>query len=402
MKKIILSENNLKTIRENINDIMANKLPEYVYKSVKKHDTSLGDCPAFPPSHDYDFDYKVLKKRYAEIIGEMNRYDLPLDVVEAENLISKLMTETIKKEKPIRPQLNKLTENIVNRLFAVPSETINLTCELKDEIEVGGSLRILPEDDDNDGESYDFDDVNEINKVEDIVKQRRFVDALIQGYSIIASRYDELYSDYFETHRFDDLLEDYNKINALNDYLVFVKKERIDKKKPSLVSYVSVHLGHGDNKTIIKSQGLTFPYLLRETIRGFMELFSSHGLPEDNKKAQMIIKRADFTMAEPWDIRFGKTLWEIMFGKDTIQSNMIPYFFADFCSLDSTEFFSISQELLAETKKGKEYVENTVTDISNDVDYQNFLNAIRQKNVDASMISDGYMTADDIDSYEVS
>ena len=402
MKKIILSENNLNIIKENINDIMANKLPEYVYKSVKKHNTSLGDCPAFPPSHDYDFDYKVLKKRYAEIIDEMNFYELPLEEVEAENLLSKLMREAIKKETPIRPQLNKLTENVVNKLFAVPAETINLTCELKDEIEANKSLRILPEDDGDDNDSYVFADVSEISQVDDIVKQRRFVDSLIQGYAMIASRYEDLYSEYFETHGFDELLSLYNKINALNDYLVFVKKEKINKKNPSLISYVGVHLGHGNNKTIIRSQGLIFPYLLRETIRGFMELFSSHGLPEDNQKAQMIIKRADFTMAEPWDIRFGKTLWEMMFGKDTIKPNMIPYFFADFCSLDTSEFFGLSQELLAKTKKGKSYIKKTISDISNNIDYQAFLKNIQQKNVDSSMITDGYMTADDLDSYEIS
>ena len=402
MKKIILSENNLNIIKENINDIMANKLPEYVYKSVKKHNTSLGDCPAFPPSHDYDFDYKVLKKRYAEIIDEMNFYELPLDEVEAENLLSKLMREVIKKETPIRPQLNKLTENVVNKLFAVPAETINLTCELKDEIEAAKSLRILPEDDGDDNDSYVFADVSEISQVDDIVKQRRFVDSLIQGYAMIASRYEDLYSEYFETHGFDELLSLYNKINALNDYLVFVKKEKINKKNPSLISYVGVHLGHGNNKTVIRAQGLIFPYLLRETIRGFMELFSSHGLPEDNQKAQMIIKRADFTMAEPWDIRFGKTLWEMMFGKDTIKSNMIPYFFAGFCSLDTSEFFGLSQELLAKTKKGKSYIKKTINDISNNIDYQAFLKNIQQKNVDSSMITDGYMTADDLDNYQIS
>ena len=402
MKKIILSENDLNVIKENINDIMANKLPEYVYKSVKEHNTSLGDCPAFPPSHDYDFDYKVLKRRYAEIIDEMNSYGLPLDEVEAENLLSKLMREAIKKETPIRPQLNKLTENVVNKLFAVPAETINLTCELKDEIEANKSLRILPEDDGDDNDSYVFADVSEISQVDDIVKQRRFVDSLIQGYAMIASKYEDLYSEYFETHGFGELLSLYNKINALNDYLVFVKKEKIDKKNPSLISYVGVHLGHGNNKTIIRSQGLIFPYLLRETIRGFMELFSSHGLPEDNQKAQMIIKRADFTMAEPWDIRFGKILWEMMFGKDTIKPNMIPYFFADFCSLETSEFFGLSQELLAKTKKGKSYIKKTISDISNNIDYQAFLKNIQQKNVDSSMITDGYMTADDLDSYEIS
>ena len=401
MKKIILSHNNLNVIKESLDYLKINKLPNYVYKSVKSHNTSLGDCPSFPPSHDYDFDYKVLKKRYNEIIDEMETFGFPESIDESETILSKLMRIAVAKEKPIRPQLEKLVENVVIQLFAVPTETINLSCELKDRVECGQSLRIVPEDNSDDEDSYSFSDINEINKVDDIVKQRRFIDSLIQGYAIIASRYEDVYSDYFVSHGFADLLELYHKINVLNDYLTFVKEEKISKKNPSLISYVSVNLGHGDNKTSIKSQGLIFPYLLRETIRGFMELFSSHGLPKDNSKAQIIINRADYTMAEPWDIRFGKTLWELMFGSDKIDPTVIPYFFADFCSLDSGDFFKISQELLAKTKKGREYVENSVAYIKNDIDYQLFLNNIKQKNVDSSIITDGYLTSDDLDNYTI-
>ena len=81
---------------------------------------------------------------------------------------------------------------------------------------------------------------------------------------------------------------------------------------------------------------------------------------------------------------------------------MIPYFFAGFCSLDTSEFFGLSQELLAKTKKGKSYIKKTINDISNNIDYQAFLKNIQQKNVDSSMITDGYMTADDLDNYQIS
>lgn len=401
MKKLILSENKLNMMREHMNGVLSHKLPKYVYKSVKEHNTSLGESPSFPPSHDYNFDYKILKKRYSEIVDEMKSLGLPLDIVEAENLLSKLMRQVIEKETPIRPQLNKLAENVVIELFAVPSETVILSCELKDKIECGSPLRILPEEDANDSEQYTFSDVGEINHVDEIVKQRRFIDSLIQGYSLIASRYEDMYSDYFESHGLNELLDLYKRVNALNDYLVFVKKEEINKKNPSLVSYVGVHLGHGENKTSIKSQGLIFPYLLRETIRGFMELFSSHGLPKDNQKAQMIIRRADFTMAEPWDIRFGKTLWEIMFGADSIESNVIPYFFAQFCSLGTSDFFAMSQELLSKTKMGHKYVETSISKIKNDLDYQFFLKNIKQKNVDSSLINDGYLSSDELDDYTI-
>ena len=398
MKKIILNENSIIKLKESIND---NKLPEYVYKSVKEHNTSLGDSPAFPPSHDYSFDYKILKERYSELIDDINTLNLPLNEDEVETLLSKLTLEIIKKEKAIRPQLNKLVYNVVTELFAIPNDTINLKCELVDKIIPKNALRILPEDNDGENDSYTFSDVDEISQLDNIVQQRRFVDCLIQGYSMIASRYETYYYDFFEEHNLLDLLDDYKKVNVLNDYLTFIKKEKIDKKNPHLVSYVAVHLGHGDNKTDIKAQGIIFPYLLKETIRGFMELFSSHGLPEDNAKAQMIIKRADFTMAEPWDIRFGKSLWLKMFGKDNIIPNVIPLFFSKFCSLDTTYFFNKCKELLAKTKKGEELLNNLISKIENSIDYQSFIDDINQKNVDSSLITDGYLTADELDNYTI-
>jgi hypothetical protein len=397
MKKIIISEEKLTSLK----NFMDEKLPDYVYQSVKTHNTSLGESPCFPPSSDYDFDYKLLKQRYSELIENMKEYELPLDDIEAENLLYKLTTKAMSIERGIRPHLNKLVENVINKLFAVPQETINLTCELTDNVTPQKSIRVIPEDG-SDNDEYTFNDVDEISQVNDIVKQRRFINSLIQGYSVIESENDENYADFFISHGLENLLDLYAKINTLNDYLIFTKEEKIDKKNPTLVSYVEVHLGHGDNKTVIKSQGIIFPYLLKETIRGFMELFSSHGLPEDNHKAQAIIKRSDFTMAEPWDIRLGVPLWNKMFGKYHILSNMIPYFFAQYCSEEKDTFFDITKNILANTRKGKEYLLSSTENIEHDMQYQEFLDSISQKNVDNSLISDGYMTADELDSYTIS
>ena len=399
MKKIVLQENQIPILKESVDDMSLNKLPKYVYRSVKEHNTSLGDNPAFPPSHDYNYDYKILKIRFNEILETLNELQLPTNENEAENLLYKLMQKAVEMEKPFRPQLNKLAYNTVYALFAVPNETINLTCELVDKVTPKNALRIVPEDDSK-GDVYTFNDVDEINEVDDIVKQRRFINSLIQGYSLIVSTDYQLYNDFYSEKGLGDLIDLYEKINALNDYLSFVKKEKINKKNQSLISYVEVHLGHRDDRTIIKSQGLIFPYLLRETVRGFMELFSSHGLPEDNDKAQEIISMSDFTMAEPWDIRFGKVLWEKAFPHD-LDSTKIPYLFADYSSLPPNEFFKISQNLLAHTKKGQEYINDELNNIDHDVEYNKFLQNIQQKNIETSMITDGYMTPDDLDNYTI-
>lgn len=399
MKRIILSENSL----QGLQDAMKKRLPDYVYQSVKKHDTSLGDSPCYPPSDDYAFDYKLLKIRYSDILDNIEKRNLPLDKDKAETLLYKLTNKAMKLEGPIRPQLVKLVENHVNKLFGVPSETINLTCSLTDTVKPDHALRIVPEED-SDSNDYVFNDVDEINAVSNAVKKRRFIDALIQGYSTITANKEDMYSDFLGDHSFTELVDLYGKITVLNDYLVFINKEHLDKKNPHLVAYVGVHLGHGDNRTEIRSQGILYPYLLKETIRGFMELFSSHGLPEDNGKAQILISKSDFAIAEPWDNRLGVPLWQIMFGKQShaLPDNVIPYFFSEFVSLPNDDFFSICQNLLMRTKKAQKYIKDMVANVKHDKDYQEFVKNIQQKNIDQSVITDGYMTADDLDNVVIS
>lgn len=399
MKRIILSENSL----QGLQDAMKKRLPDYVYQSVKKHDTSLGDSPCYPPSDDYAFDYKLLKIRYSDILDNIEKRNLPLDKDKAETLLYKLTNKAMKLERPIRPQLVKLVENHVNKLFGVPSETINLACSLTDTVKPDHALRIVPEED-SDNNDYVFNDVDEINAVSNAVKKRRFIDALIQGYSTITANKEDMYSDFLGDHGFTELVDLYGKITALNDYLVFINKEHLDKKNPHLVAYVGVHLGHGDNRTEIRSQGILYPYLLKETIRGFMELFSSHGLPEDNGKAQILISKSDFAIAEPWDNRLGVPLWQIMFGKQShaLPDNVIPYFFSEFVSLPNDDFFSICQNLLMRTKKAQKYIKDMVANVKHDKDYQEFVKNIQQKNINQSVITDGYMTADDLDNVVIS
>lgn len=77
---------------------------------------------------------------------------------------------------------------------------------------------------------------------------------------------------------------------------------------------VDVNLSSSDNIVSIKSQGILMPILLEETIKGILELAISHGLPKNSAKAQYIISKSDFKLAEMWDMRIGLPLWEHILG----------------------------------------------------------------------------------------
>lgn len=370
------------------------KLPKFLFQYVVKHQTSLGNNLAFPPEQDYPFDYKILKKRMKEvddIAKEM--FGENLNPTKAQNLLVNYLTECQKIEEPIKEQLIKICENVIHKIFSIPRETIELSCELVNSITPKKSMRILPEEyNDND---WAFEDLNEISNVNKVVLKRRFINALVQGASYRYAQITDFYIEEFGQLN-PTLPQIYQKIIALNDYLLFNKKEKISDKKPKQGGIVEVELGRVGEKTVINAQGTNFIFLLTETIRGFFELFASHGLPEDNKKAAFIIKQADFLLAEPWDLRMGVPLWDIITnGVD--DTKFMPYYFSILCELPVDEFNENVQEILAKTKRGNDYVSELINDAEKEFEMNNIHQFIQDKNDNETLINDSFFTSDELD-----
>jgi len=392
MKKIYLKEDTIANV------FKKRLLPQFLFKSVKAHETSLGDNSMFPSGGDYPFDYTILKARFGEVCDAIEK--LGLESLDEDYLMSEL-SNCLKMckdmETPIRDTLEKICENAVNRLFAIPEEMLNLKCKLVDKIKFKNAIRLKPESDDN--ITYTFDDVSDIELFDKAVEKRRFIDSLIQGAAYTYSKVLGLYiEDIDKINR--DLIPLYMKIVTINDYLLFVKKEEMSDVKPMQGSYVEVHLGGVGERTTIKAQGIIFPLLLQETIKGLFELFSAHGLPEDREKAMFVVKKADFVLAEPWDLRFGVILWNKIFGR-VEDTNMIPYMFTSLIRQPNKEFSTSVKEILSNTNRGHEIVDQLMKDAEYDNGYQQFTNRINAKNIDKSLISDSYFTGAETNGYEL-
>lgn len=370
------------------------KLPKFLFQYVIKHQTSLGNNLAFPPEQDYPFDYKILKKRLKEVNNNaIEMFGEDINTEKAQNLLVEYLTQCQKIEEPIKEQLLEICENTINKIFSIPKETVELNLQLVNKIQPNNSMRILPEEyDEND---WAFEDLNDISNVNKVVLKRRFINALVQGASYRYAQLTDFYIDEFLKLN-QELPQIYQKIVILNDYLLFNKKEKISDKKPKQGGIVEVELGREGEKTLINAQATNFIFLLTETIRGFFELFASHGLPEDNKKAQYIIKQADFLLAEPWDLRMGVPLWDIITnGVD--DTKFMPYYFSILCELPVDEFNENMQEILAKTKKGSEYVSELINDAEKEFEMNNIHQFIQDKNDNETLINDSFFTSDELD-----
>lgn len=375
------------------------KLPKHIFSAVKKHETSLGNNDAFPPEEDYQFDYKLVKKRFNDIVDNLKNVDGldSLNETVVINKLSELMKQCRDEERPIRHQLEQLCINSVMNALNVPDDFIYLECELVDKIESKQNQRITPEISDN--RKFEFNDLDEFSEFGKEIMKRRFINSMIQGASYSLSRiYDNFLPQLYSMNK--KLPKLYDDIIALNDFLLFIKEENITDNNKMQGANVEVYLGHNDEITEIYAKGLIFPYLLAETFRGFFELFASNGLPDDLKKAEYIISQSDFLKAEPWDLRLGVGIWEII--SDKVKDvKYIPYLFSELCSLEVDEFNSVMKEILARTKKGKSIIVGMVSDYENDSDIQSLQNSIDKRNSIKNIINDGYFTADELNDYVI-
>lgn len=392
MKKIYINEEFMSNV------VKGRLLPQFLFKLVKTHTTSLGDNEAFPTSDEYPFDYILLKERYNEVCDAID--DIGLESLDEDYLMSELsslVTKCKELETPVRDALEKVCENALNKLFAIPEESINMTFKLVDRVKFKSPIRMRPES--SDSLKYNFKDIADIDLSNKAIGKRRFIDALIQGASYIYANVEGLYIDDIDRIN-PELPRLYRKIRIINDFLLFTKKEEMSDDKPMQGSYVETHLGIDDAKTTIKAQGIIFPLLFHEAIKGLFELFSAHGLPQDREKAQYIIRKADFVLAEPWDLRLGVGLWRMIFGgvEDT---NMIPYMFTSFVKIPTDEFNLSVKEILSNTEKGNEIINALMTDAEYDNGYQQFTNRINARNVDKSLIQDSYFTGAETSGFEI-
>jgi len=392
MRKIYLTESSIQSV------LSGRLLPQFLFKLVKTHTTSLGDNDVFPNGDDYPFDYIILKERFNEVCDAIE--DLGIKDLSEDSLISEmssLLKECKELETPVRDTLERVCENAVNKLFAIPEGMVNFKFKLVDKIKFKNAIRLRPE---SDGDiKYTFTDVYDIDFSKKAIAKRRVINSLIQGGSYLYANIIGLYVD--EINRINPrLLQLYRAITAINDYLLFTKKEEMTDDKPMQGSYVETHIGMDDEKATISVQGMTFPLLLQEAIKGLFELFSAHGLPTDKEKAKYVIRKADFVLAEPWDLRLGVGLWKRVFGK-VQDTNMIPYMFTSLVRMSEDEFTLTMKEILSNTQKGNELVNDLMQQAEYDNGYQQFTNRINAKNLDKSLIQDSYFTGAETNGYEI-
>ena len=368
-------------------------LPKNILDIILSNKTSLGDNPALPPDLEDKFLVFLVNKYYE---GLLMHFD-SVDVEKLTNDLSYTMTECKNLESNCKEALEKMCLDIVNEIFNIPNDTLVLDMKLVDKVDTK-QQRLVPEN----SADYSFENIEDINSLTSEIYKRRLLNVLIMGAAMYYAEHTEFYSHILD--KIDGRLKPlYDKIMRVNDLLMFHTKQSLSNKQKD-GGNVDVYISNEDTPVRIEARGIFFPILLEETIKGLLELSIAHGLPKDKEKAEFVISKADFKLAEIWDQRLGVPLWEqILKVMGEIEEDPIEvglnFFFMELSQLSPKQFNLAMQEMFANTKAGKRLVKEIANKIHRQKemdDFNDYMSSQQSNSKEYPLNDDDEFTSDEL------
>lgn len=374
------------------------QLPKHILDALKNGKTSLGDHPCFPPESEDKFVVHIMKKRFEELSQETEGYTTD----DLKRKLSRYVTKVQKIEEPEKGALENMCTGLINEWFHIPQDTIHIEPHLVDSVDTS-NVRLRPES----MEDFEFDDIESMNGLTSFIYKRRMLNALSAGASAYYGNNVDLYEDVVSSIN-PDLPLLYKKINLCNDYLLITEQDTVNLKDKKYIDAGNVEVRVSDKQTqpSIDAYGVTFPVMLTETIKGLLEVACTHGLPDDEKSREFVIKKADFKLAENWDLRLGYPLWESVLscfdkiGVDPMDIGL-NFIFMEIAQLQGDDFDRTMQEIFANTGKGKELLSSLVDKIQEEFERDDFNNYMTDKASEFNQLNDSveeyqYFTPDEL------
>jgi hypothetical protein len=232
-----------------------------------------------------------------------------------------------------REELEELAKDAALEETEVPADWYDIEALLNRQPINTGNFRMKPEDDEEEEEdeesleipSFDVEDLTNEEILELEKHKRNIINAIIQG---AAKKGHYLFQKPDIKSRLDDidpsLYKDYLGIMAINDFLYFSMEQMIEMMSQTGQGVAGkVELKNNDDEedeggeegeetpdTKIVAEGMIFPILCHEIIKGLEEAKGRHGLPKEPSLRQKVQGQVDTLANEPMQLRIGPEIVE--------------------------------------------------------------------------------------------
>lgn len=285
-------------------------------------------------------------------------------------VFSKCYHEIINIEKNHYNELESLAVNLVLKEMGIPDNVFIF--DVKIEKPNGSDLNNVQHNKKN---SNNKTSNNENAEESNEILKRRIINSIIQGSSK---------RGHFMFHMVENEIKDivgdnkiinlYGRMMSINDVLYWSLPDTIINSVSENNSYAGMtKIDRNTNPPTIYARGINFPVLVHEIIKGIMELFSVHGLPENYES----FKDENETIEnETWDLRLGPSIWRIIRSQfpeeiilDEDKKELQNYLLVEIFKLPANVFLEFIKEICEETDKGKKMINhlyNKITSLDDD------------------------------------
>ena len=356
-----------------------------IERKITGKETPYHGFPAIPDM-DRDFIELISSKRFKDSVEKVRMAMGDTRTIQGGNPLMQLMMTVGQAMQRLvmiqiqnKEQLENLAIELVKNELGIPEGAMQFKAELV--TKPMGAAEGMQEEPEMPSEEEVEEFMGDMETFNLERSKRRFINSLIQGAAFKGG------------HMFNLVRNEINEINPQLMNLYAITQSLMEHAYWIFPDMEGMAGGGGgqmgqsevDEETsppTVSAKAVTFPLLVHELVKGVYEIFGTHGLPDDPRQQEMILKAEDTLPSEIWDSRLGPIFWEKfvdtypmdLFDED--KKHIQHYLFMRFSALSADEFMRVAKMILKGDPRGQQFIQRMVDDIVIDLKDQDYKDAM--------------------------
>jgi len=335
MKIVISKKNLLSLVKENIEEMAmdfdsADRPDSGVQSKLSQGETPLKKIPLPKTGNEPNQNFQELlaSERYKQVVQKVRQYtNIQTPMVGMQNMMPLMQTmmmahnEIVQTEREHREELERLAIDLVMKEFGIEEGDIEFEAKIvgMGEIDTQDFNRDQPGQQQPEMEEVEieqelFDDLQTLNLEK---AKARLIGSMIQGASKRGHYMYHYVTDKIrEITGSESLINQYGILMSINDTLYWQVSDQ--QMKASMGGGGGGNMVGGkesidpnSNPPKVMAQGLNFPILVHELIKGTFEVIAAiKGQSRNPEIAQRVISSENTMEKEIWDLRLGPAIWD--------------------------------------------------------------------------------------------
>jgi hypothetical protein len=356
-----------------------------VERKITGKETPYSNFPAIPEM-DRDFIELISSKRFKDSVDKVRMAMGDTRTIQGQNALGQLMNTVVQAMQRLvmiqsqnAEELEALAVKLVKDELGIPDGAMQFDAKLvMQPMGAAEGMQSNPEMPSEEEVEELMGDIENFNLER---AKRRFINSLIQGAAFKGG------------HMYVMVRDEINDINPQLMNLYAVTQSLMEHAYWIFPDMEGMAGGGGgqmgqsevDEETdppTVKARAVTFPLLVHELVKGVYEIFGTHGLPDDPRQQEMILKAEDTLPSEIWDSRLGPVFWEKFVSTYPIElfeddmKHIQHYLFMRFSALSAEEFMRVAKMILSGDPKGEKFIQGMVNDIVKELKEQDYKDAM--------------------------